>query len=151
MLICNAPFCQNSRNSNHAWCAPHRWERQKFGIKPFKQIKLFNPKTKKIHKVSSEKQKLYNQKAHINRRNWQYQKRYGITFDKYLSLLSLYNFQCAICKEKATKKHPLHLDHCHTSKKIRGILCYKCNVAIGYFQDSISNLVSAANYLRHHF
>lgn len=150
-LICNAPFCENPRNRNHAWCPVHRWERFKFKIKPFKQIQLFNPKIKKTLKLTKEQNKRYNQKYSNYRRNQQYLKRYGVTREYYLKLLDLYNHQCAICKSKATKKHPLHLDHCHITGKIRGIICYKCNVALGYFQDSIPNLVAAINYLRHHF
>lgn len=151
MLICNAPFCENTRNKNHGWCPIHRWERHKYNVKPFKQIQLFNPKCKKIFKVSKEKTKLYNQKAQPRRRNQQYLKRYGVSYDEYKKLLNLYNHQCAICKSKATKKHSLHLDHCHISGKIRGIICYKCNFALGYFQDSIPNLIAATQYLRHHF
>lgn len=150
-LICNAPFCKNTRSRNNAWCPFHRWEREKYKIKPFKQIQLFNPKITKKYKPTKEKQKFYNKKYSDYRRNYKYLKRYGITFTKYQELLILYDNKCAICKSKADEHHPLHLDHCHINKKIRGILCYKCNVALGFFQDSILNLVNATNYLRHHF
>lgn len=150
MKLCNAPFCDQPQYSNHAWCVYHRSERRRFNVTPFKQIKLF--KTKKIiKKPSKEKTKLYNANREKYRRDHQYLKRYGVTYAFYLNLLDLYNHECGICKSKPTKHHPLHLDHCHITKKVRGILCYKCNVALGYFQDSIPNLVAATNYLRRHF
>jgi len=40
-----------------------------------------------------------------------------------------------------------HLDHCHTTGKIRGFLCQKCNHGLGLFNDSIQALKSAIEYL----
>ena len=39
------------------------------------------------------------------------------------------------------------LDHCHDSKKIRGILCGHCNTGLGAFKDDISRLNAAIEYL----
>lgn len=53
---------------------------------------------------------------------------------------------CQICK----KKIPLyksHLDHCHLTNKVRGILCHKCNTGIGLLGDSLEIVLSAALYL----
>lgn len=61
---------------------------------------------------------------------------------------------CAICgiheKDlpfKNGKKQRLHVDHCHTTGKIRGLLCGPHNMALGGFSDSIFNLESAKQYL----
>lgn len=51
---------------------------------------------------------------------------------------------CSICAEK-TK---LHLDHCHSTGKVRGWLCVKCNTALGQLNDSISLMEGAIRYLR---
>ena len=40
------------------------------------------------------------------------------------------------------------VDHCHTSNEVRGILCLKCNMALGNFKDSIENLQNAIKYLK---
>lgn len=50
---------------------------------------------------------------------------------------------CAICKQ--TKK--LVVDHNHTTKQIRGLLCSTCNLGLGMFQDNMDLLESAIRYL----
>lgn len=56
---------------------------------------------------------------------------------------------CAICgipEEKAPKGR-LHLDHCHSTKVIRGLLCARCNTGLGQFQDDPALLAAAITYL----
>ena len=50
--------------------------------------------------------------------------------------------KCALCPEPAT-----HLDHCHDTGKIRGLLCVKCNSGLGMFKDSVETLKAAIDYL----
>lgn len=79
--------------------------------------------------------------------------KYGLTKEQYLELLSQQNGVCAICKkpEKRTTKSgelmKLHVDHCHNTKQIRGLLCHSCNTAIGHFEDNIDALKAAVEYL----
>jgi hypothetical protein len=56
------------------------------------------------------------------------------------------NSFCQICG--ATKN--LHIDHCHTTNKIRGYLCGVHNKGIGCFGDNIEHLTAAINYLNSH-
>lgn len=51
---------------------------------------------------------------------------------------------CAICG-KETK---LHIDHCHRTNFVRGMLCFRCNTALGKFCDDPKLLERAADYLR---
>lgn len=51
---------------------------------------------------------------------------------------------CAICK-KPNKR--LHVDHCHSTGKVRGLLCYNCNNGLGRFKDNKTYLLDAASYL----
>lgn len=55
--------------------------------------------------------------------------------------------KCMICENT---KGPFHMDHCHTSFKYRGILCHKCNRALGFFNDNPDTLRKAAEYLDKH-
>jgi protein-arginine kinase activator protein McsA len=55
------------------------------------------------------------------------------------------NGQCAICKK--VQARTLHVDHCHNSSKVRGLLCQKCNMAIGLFNDNSDLLKKAIKYL----
>jgi hypothetical protein len=72
---------------------------------------------------------------------------YGITPDEYIKLYESQEGKCAICDEVPSTKRGLHTDHCHTSGKVRGLLCHNCNTALGSFKDSISLLNRAVNYL----
>lgn len=71
----------------------------------------------------------------------------SITIEQYRELYKIQEYKCAICGISA--KYPdLHLDHCHKTNKVRGLLCFKCNNALGSFQDSISSLLKAIKYLK---
>lgn len=84
------------------------------------------------------------QKLLINRRYLL--KKYGITLEQYKYLFTKQKGECAICKKK--QKTSLVVDHCHKSKKIRGLLCITCNLSLGGFKDSIIQLKKAIKYLR---
>lgn len=70
---------------------------------------------------------------------------YGLALVKVEALYKKQRGKCAICKQRFKK---LQVDHCHLSGKIRGMLCLKCNVALGLFSDCIKSLRSAIAYLR---
>jgi DNA-directed RNA polymerase subunit RPC12/RpoP len=74
------------------------------------------------------------------------QYRYGITQDEYSALLIYQNNKCAICKKIFTKTP--HIDHCHNSKIIRGLLCGNCNTALGLLGDDQERILAAAQYLK---
>jgi hypothetical protein len=77
-------------------------------------------------------------------RYYNYKNKYGITKEEYKELLKKYDYKCGICGSNEN----LCIDHNHTSGEIRGILCKKCNSAIGLFQDDINNLTTAIQYLK---
>jgi len=72
---------------------------------------------------------------------------YNITKEEYLELLKNQNNKCAICNKILDNSLYTHLDHCHKSNIIRGILCNNCNHGLGKFKDSIQILKSAIKYL----
>lgn len=71
---------------------------------------------------------------------------YGITVELYDALFRRQQGKCAICLEPP-KKSRLCVDHCHSTGKIRGLLCRTCNVGIGLLQDSEVILRRATGYL----
>ena len=75
-------------------------------------------------------------------------KKYGITDTEYHQLNESQNYVCAICKGTDDRGARLAIDHCHNTNKIRGLLCRKCNVALGYLNDDITLLESAITYLK---
>jgi hypothetical protein len=78
---------------------------------------------------------------------------FGVTEQEYLDLLSKQNGVCAICKQpeivkRLGKLKALAVDHSHKTDKNRGLLCQRCNIAIGLLQDSPELLITAAQYLK---
>ena len=52
---------------------------------------------------------------------------------------------CGIAEKELSRA--LAVDHCHDKKKVRGLLCTKCNMGLGYFEDNLDLLASASSYL----
>lgn len=76
--------------------------------------------------------------------------RYGITIADYDKMLLEQEMGCAICGSLTPKRkgsEHLVVDHCHESGGVRGLLCYKCNVGLGSFEDDLTLLIKAAEYL----
>ena len=77
-------------------------------------------------------------------------KRYGISLDQYSGLLLAQNKRCAICAaphNSIKKRGRLHVDHCHISGRIRGLLCANCNKMLGNARDRADLLRKGADYL----
>ncbi len=76
--------------------------------------------------------------------------RYGITIEQYDALLTAQGGVCAICKNPPRGKMlRLSVDHNHTTKKVRGLLCITCNRTIGYLENP-EWMRSAQSYLTSH-
>ena len=73
---------------------------------------------------------------------------YKLTYEDYKLLVKNQNNACAICNKSLGKNMFVHVDHCHISGSVRGILCRWCNLGLGHFKDSIENLESAQKYLQ---
>ncbi len=74
-------------------------------------------------------------------------RKYGITIEQYDALLSEQGGACAICGRKPRPDISLHLDHDHQTGQVRGILCFRCNNALGDFDDDASLLQQAVAYV----
>ena len=76
-------------------------------------------------------------------------RKYGLTMADFDALLEAQGGVCAICKgDRNGPGARFHVDHCHNSNKIRGLLCGRCNTAIGLLQDDPTIAEAAAAYLR---
>lgn len=87
-------------------------------------------------------------------RDSQRKSKYGITKDQYLEMVVNQNYCCGICGKSPENKvdiyKSLSIDHDHESGKIRGLLCSKCNTAVGLLKDNYFNCIKAARYLKKH-
>ena len=77
-------------------------------------------------------------------------KEYGITPEIFEELKVKQNNSCAICNTNKLSKNrdELDIDHCHTTNKVRGLLCNSCNRGLGYFKDNPEALLNAIKYLK---
>lgn len=75
-------------------------------------------------------------------------RQYGLTPEQYDDLLQAQSGLCAICHRLPSAKRRLAVDHDHATGKVRGLLCYRCNTALGAFADDARTLHRAAEYLR---
>ena len=71
--------------------------------------------------------------------------RLGITPAEVLALEQETN--CAICGNEFSSTKDQHIDHCHETNAVRGVLCCGCNTGLGGFRDNPENLRKAALYL----
>ena len=74
-------------------------------------------------------------------------RRYGIDYDDYELMLKQQNGVCAICGKVDPYKRALAVDHDHSTKKVRGLLCNPCNTSLGKMHDDPALLRRAAEYL----
>ena len=85
-------------------------------------------------------------------RRWLHNK-YGISEQDYSALLEKQKGSCAICHksqqcaDKTKRRTRLYVDHCHKTGRIRGLLCFKCNVLLGCAGDDATLLRRAIAYL----
>ena len=76
------------------------------------------------------------------KRSWRL-KLYGLTHEEYLVLYDTQQGRCALCAAEGE----LVVDHCHTTGRVRGLLCRLCNSGLGMFKDDTAVLAKAIAYL----
>lgn len=104
----------------------------------------------KASKIAYDKKYKKTDAGIYSRQNYHMTSRYGITFEEYELMLKKQNGRCKICKTTKThnKSHKrLSIDHCHKTNKIRGLICDRCNVAIGRIEDDIKRAKQIIKYL----
>lgn len=80
-------------------------------------------------------------------RNKSFKYKYGITLQQYEEMLIKQNNECAICERQFDEKIRPDVDHHHESKKVRGILCHACNLALGYLKEDEKVIQNMLDYL----
>lgn len=135
----------------------HKTKNRKYGIQDY--CKECRRETQK-HRIRTNPE-AYTKKQQIYRETERWKalfKQYGITKEEYESLEKLQDEKCAICNKKETFAvkgelmtegtiRRLAVDHCHRTKKVRGLLCTRCNHGLGYFEDDCNVLKKAIAYL----
>ena len=81
--------------------------------------------------------------AHGGARNYHLRRRYGITAEHAEQMLTEQHGLCAICMEAPA----VRVDHDHATGRVRGLLCFNCNGALGQFRDRADLMARGALYL----
>ena len=87
-----------------------------------------------------------NKHKHVERnRNHMLVVTYGITTFQKLEMIRAQEGHCKICRKEFVDSRRTHVDHCHETNKIRGILCVSCNTRLGWYEKYAADIV---NYLQ---
>lgn len=99
----------------------------------------------------ADKRKAYSARPDIQerRRNLAYLRKFGITVQDYERMLSEQGGGCSICRSTTAggRGQRFHVDHCHETGTVRGLLCHSCNVLLGHARENPSILSRAIEYL----
>jgi hypothetical protein len=90
---------------------------------------------------------------------YQFDRKYGCGEEAYTNMYTEQGGKCALCHrpgskiaEGACRSKTLQIDHCHSTKKVRGLLCFDCNVTIGRYDEDMLLLakvvLNAVEYLK---
>ena len=134
-------------------------EKQKLYWRKYQQSDKRKAYKAEWHKNNPDKVAVY-QERHVARRkkdpvkyrtyfrNRHLITKYGITQEWYDQTAEAQGGLCAICGHPdRSAKAILHVDHCHDTGKVRGLLCHHCNVGLGHFRNDPALLSRAATYL----
>lgn len=142
----NVEFAKN-KNSADGFQTSCKKCQQKYREANFERIQL-----RKVNWVrdNPEKQREYGRQKRaggvhfLREKNRNLKRSYGISLVDFNNLLSKQSGKCNICELPMLKPQ---VDHCHATKKVRGLLCQLCNTNLGRFKDSVKLLRAAITHL----
>ncbi len=130
------PTCQESRRRATNAAKGARW-------------RAANPERARDAYNKSNRKRLADPVYVAKRRVDVMRKRYGITPEDYAAMLAAQGGKCAICHGGPNGPGTrLHVDHCHNGGQVRGLLCSKCNTAVGLLDNDPARADALAVYLR---
>ena len=104
----------------------------------------------KVISYNKEYRKINKEKIDTREKEYWLKEKYGMTLKDKKVMLKKQNNKCKICSLKFNEnnfKSKSCIDHCHTTNKIRGLLCPTCNSGLGFFKDNTNLLINAITYL----
>lgn len=118
-----------------------------------------NPAQWKAVQDRANAKKLADPEHRRRKREAEVTRNYGITPAELIALEAAQGGLCAVCQQPPRGKAPgrahqgvrreagLHVDHCHGSGRVRGLLCGNCNTMIGLAGEDPKVLMAAVEYL----
>ena len=128
----------NRRDGYQTYCRAchNKMQREKYKSDPMAKVK---------RQLRAGRRKETNPTA---QREAELKRLYGITLQDYVQMFEKQGEVCAICKEKCSTRKSLSVDHNHQTGIVRGLLCNRCNRALGMFKDNSTLLLRAAQYIK---
>jgi len=100
---------------------------------------------------STQKVATYNKnhpdKSKFSARKAQIKQSYGLLYEDWLKLWETQDGKCAICGESFDRPGAANTDHNHKTNKVRGLVCRRCNIGLGYYENT-KRMIESINYLR---
>ena len=124
------------------------------GLRPRSKCRVCRAEEQKDYKKKNHEKVLDTQRrSHAKHKSDRAKKRlervYNITGEDYDQMLEEQNHCCAICgTDTPMGRGTWHVDHCHKTDKVRGLLCSKCNAGIGFLNEDTNTLRKAIDYLK---
>lgn len=148
MPVCSVPNDPDRRKSRTGRSlTSHSWNKQRYAEDP-----EYREKRRVEHRAyrARNREKINARQRHRAETDPDYRARrraaaYGLSLQEFKALLARQESACAICK---TSGRFLHVDHCHATGKVRGFLCNRCNIGLGYYDDDPDLMEAATAYLR---
>ena len=128
-----------------------RWAKQNQPRRNEQQRRRYwtNPETREKSVAAAKKYVKENPEWAKQNHRRQHLRKYELTPEQWQEMFSQQGERCATCKSPETAKGKnFHVDHCHKTKKVRGILCHHCNLMLGNAKDDITRLEAAIVYLK---
>jgi hypothetical protein len=98
--------------------------------------------------------KAFNERHPLADKSYKLKAKYGLTLEQYHEMVKAQDNLCAICQQpemvadhRTGIPRALAVDHCHKTGKVRGLLCTHCNKGLGHFNDNVTNMARAIEYL----
>ena len=104
--------------------------------------RLYREKNKEVLNSKRREANSYSRKVNLLK--------YNLTEKDYENMLKNQNESCLGCNIHYTKtsKQRLHVDHCHVTGKVRGLLCHNCNTALGLIKENLVTLNNLIFYIK---
>lgn len=142
---------KNRRDGKHPWCRActralqKKWL-QKPGVR--ERVRAYQREWSRSPEVR-QKHAVYQKSPAGKRVKWRtkIKAKYGLTETDYLGMLAKQAGACAVCRSRFASSKQTHVDHCHKTGRVRGILCGHCNRALGEAKDDPRILRALADYL----
>ena len=112
-------------------------------VKRWQQANADRVNANQRRRRSTPEARLRERAAHLMRK-------YGLTIEQYDAMLETQGGGCFICGRPPRDDISLHVDHDHSTGKVRGILCFRCNNALADFNEDTTVLRKAIGYLTVH-